>query len=52
MVHTVWVRTHVKTTLKHDFMKLSLLQFADLGYGFAGEQQGSEQVEDREGIFI
>lgn len=29
-------------------MQCKLLQFSDLGYWFAGEQEGTEQVEDRE----
>lgn len=51
-VHTFWIRTYLKATLKYYFMKFSLFQCSDLGYWFAGKQKSAEQVEDVEGIFF
>lgn len=50
--YTAWGRTHLKVALKHYFIKVRLLQLSDLGYWFVGEQQGTEQVEDKEVIFF
>lgn len=50
--YTTWGRTHLKVALKHYFIKVRLLPLSDLGYWFVGEQQGTEQVEDKEVIFF